>query len=123
MKSIPLLSLLVASTLSGGTGLTVYNENFAVVRDEIPLRLEPGVQEAVYSGVTSQLEPESVVLRDPSGTVDLKVVEQSYRGDPVNQNRLLQMNEGKTIRFLKRLGDTETIVEGRIVRAPAQSSS
>jgi len=123
MKFAPTLILLSTAVLSADTGLTVYNENFAVVRDDVPLRLEPGTQEAVYSGVTSQLEPESVVLRDPTGEVPLKVVEQSYRGDPVNQQSLLQMNEGETIRFLKVLGDTETIVSGRIVRAPAQSSS
>lgn len=123
MKTILTLLFTATYTLCASTGLTVYNENFAVVRDEIPLQLEPGVQESVYSGVTSQLEPESVVLRDPAGQVDFRVVEQSYRGDPVNEQRLLQMNEGETIRFLKMVGDKEIIVEGRIVRAPVQSSS
>ena len=121
----PILLAVCALTSSApaGTGLTVYNENFAVVRDEVPLSLEKGVQEISYSGVTSQLQPESVVLRDASGAVDLRVLEQSYRGDPVNQQRLLQMFEGETISFLKTLGDTETILKGRIVRAPIQSSS
>lgn len=118
-----LLLLLSAATVSAQTGLTVYNENFAVVRDAVPLDLSGGTEEVRYSGVTSQLEPESVVLRDPTGGVDLTVVEQSYRGDPVNQQRLLQMFEGETIRFLKTLGDSETVTEGRIIRAPAQSSS
>ncbi|MFP4351912.1 MAG: DUF4139 domain-containing protein [Puniceicoccaceae bacterium] len=119
---LPALALAL-SPLGAGPGLTVYNENFAVVRDEVPLRLDSGTTEVRYSGVTSQLEPESVVLRDPSGEVALRVLEQSYRADPANQERLLQMFEGETIRFLQIIGDAETVVEGRIIRAPGRAAS
>jgi len=103
-----------------GPAITVYNQNFGVVRDTVPLDLGAGISEASYSGVTSQLEPESVVLRDPSGKVDLSIVEQSYRGDPVDQARLLQMFEGRSIDFFKTVGDEEVVVQGRIIRAPKQ---
>ena len=103
-----------------GPAITVYNQNFGVVRDTVPLHLNAGISEATYSGVTSQLEPESVVLRDPTGKVDLSIVEQSYRGDPVDQMRLLQMFEGKTIQFQKTLHDKEVVFDGRIIRAPKQ---
>ncbi len=119
----PFLFSPALATLAVGPGLTVYNENFAVVRDEVPLELDAGTTEVRYSGVTSQLEPESVVLRDPSGEVALRVLEQSYRGDPANQERLLEMFEGETIRFLQVIGDTETLVEGRIIRAPGRAAS
>jgi hypothetical protein len=105
---------------TAGPAITVYNQNFGVVRDMVPLDLSAGISEASYSGVTSQLEPESVVLRDPSGNVELSIVEQSYRGDPVDQTRLLQMFEGKTIDFYKTVGDEEVVVKGRIIRAPKQ---
>lgn len=103
---------------ASGPAITVYNQNFGVVRDTVPLELSAGISEASYSGVTSQLEPESVVLRDPSGKVDLSIVEQSYRGDPVDQIGLLQMFEGQTIQFKKTLHDEEIIFDGRIIRAP-----
>ncbi|WP_158279733.1 DUF4139 domain-containing protein [Coraliomargarita sinensis] len=106
------------ATEATGPAITVYNENFGVVRDRVPLDLSAGVSEASYSGVTSQLEPESVVLRDPSGKIDLSIVEQSYRGDPVDQTRLLQMFEGQTIDFYKTVGDEEVVVKGRVIRAP-----
>lgn len=100
--------------------ITVYNGNFGVVRDTVPLEVSAGMSEASYSGVTSLLEPESVVLRDPKGQIELSIIEQSYRGDPVDQVRLLQMFEGKTIEFSQILDDEEVIVEGRIVRAPSE---
>lgn len=112
-----------AITLNAQTAITVYNGNFGVVRDSVPLELKQGITEQSYSGVTSQLEPESVILRDPTGKVALSVVEQSYRGDPVDQARLLQMFEGERIRFLKVLDGTEVIEEGKIIRAPSMAIS
>jgi hypothetical protein len=46
--------------------LTIYNENFAVARTQVALDLKPGLNEVTTSQVTTQLEPDSVVLRDPS---------------------------------------------------------
>ena len=109
---------LITGSLSARPAITVYNDNFGVVRDSVPLQLEPGVNEVRYTGVTGELEPESVVLRDPAGQVDFSVLEQSYRGDPLDEPRLLELYEGKTISFLKEVGEKETLVEGRILRAP-----
>jgi len=103
----------------GQTAITVYNGNFGVVRDSVPLSLKEGITEQSYSGVTSQLEPESVILRDPAGKISLSVLEQSYRGDPVDQARLLQMFEGETIQFTRNVGDTEIVEDGTIIRAPS----
>ncbi|MGB0414014.1 MAG: DUF4139 domain-containing protein [Coraliomargarita sp.] len=116
---IPLSFLLGATIVSAQPAITVYNGNFGVVRDSVPLQLEGGLNDVSYSGVTAQLEPESVVLRDPSGKVALSVVEQSYRGDPVDQMRLLQIFEGKEIDFLKVLDYREVVTTGKIVRAPS----
>ena len=103
--------------------ITVYNENFAVVRDTVKLDLESGPNDVSYSGVTTQLEPESVILYDPSGNVEFSVLEQSYRGDPVDRQRLLQLFEGQEIRFLKQVDDEEVIQNGKIIRAPSTVAS
>jgi hypothetical protein len=118
LKTTCLLTL-IAAQLCAQPAITVYNQNFGVVRDTITLDLKKGLNDTAYSGVTAQLEPESVVLRDPSGQVALSVVEQSYRGDPVDQQRLLQMFEGQTIEFLKYIDGKEVIEKGKIVRAPS----
>lgn len=109
----------LAAIASAQPAITVYNENFGVVRDTVSLDLNAGLSDVSYSGVTAQLEPESVILRDPNGEVALSVVEQSYRGDPVDQQRLLQMFEGQTIRFLKVVDGKEVIESGKIIRAPS----
>jgi len=47
--------------------LTIYNQNFAVVRVLIPLDLKSGENHIQFTDTTAFLEPDSVILRDPSG--------------------------------------------------------
>ena len=71
-----------------------------------------------YSDMTATAETDSVILRDPSGKVKLQVLEQSYRNDPVSQELLLSLNEGKTITFfIKERNKPDTTVEGKIIRS------
>jgi hypothetical protein len=54
--------------LSGADpALTVYNQNFAVIRETLPLDLKAGNNTVNFDGVTVQVEPDSVILRDPTG--------------------------------------------------------
>lgn len=98
--------------------LTLYNQGFAVVRARIPLALKAGESRIGTSGITAHLEPESVILRDPSGKSVFRILEQNYRNDPVSQELLLDHFEGETIQFLVRSADgTESRVKGRVVRS------
>jgi len=104
--------------LHAGPSVTIYNQNFGVVRELIPLDLKEGENSVQFSETTAHLEPESVILRDPSGKVEIAILEQSYRADPVNSGLLLNLNEGKTIDFLvKRDGKEDEIVKGKIIRS------
>ncbi|MEA3186632.1 MAG: hypothetical protein QOD99_462 [Chthoniobacter sp.] len=119
MKTI--FSVLLAAafpTLAAEPALTIYNQNFAVVRDTVPLDLKGGVQDVRFSDVTAQAETDSVILRDSSGKVKLQVLEQSYRNDPVSQQFLLSLNEGKTIDFLRREPNkADATIQGKIIRS------
>src|SRR6266404_8443058 len=97
--------------------LTIYNQNFAVVRQPLRLELKAGSNNVRYTGVTAQLEPDSVVLRDPAGKRSLQILEQNYQGDPVSMQSLLEKYQGQTIKFEVRHGDKIDEVTGRIVRA------
>jgi hypothetical protein len=109
---------LLPLSLAAGPALTIYNQNFAVVRETLPLDLKAGVNLVNFSGVTTQVEPDSVVLRDAAGKVDLRILEQSYRADAASQGLLLAINEGKTIDFLVTDRDAkEHVVKGRVIRS------
>ena len=123
MKTIHLLTALstLALAASAEPALTIYNQNFAVVRDTVPLDLKSGANAVIYSGATAQVEPDSVILRDPAGKHSLQILEQNYRNDPVSQELLLSLFEGKTIDFQNvRTKDSTQITElipGKIVRS------
>ena len=64
-----------------------------------------------YAG---HLEPDSVFLRSLDAGRRLQILEQNYRNDPVSEQLLLSLYEGKTIDFLM---PDKTIVQGKIIRS------
>jgi hypothetical protein len=94
--------------------LTIYNQDFAVIRQEIPLELKSGVNQVNENEITMHVEPDSVILRDPTGKRGLQVLEQNYRADPISEGMLLSLYEGKTIEFETSAGQ---IVKGRVIRS------
>ena len=94
--------------------LTIYNQDFAVVRQEIPLDLKAGVNQVNVSDITMHLEPDSVILRDPSGRHMVNVLEQNYRADPISEPMLLSLYEGQTIDFQAGEGK---IIKGKVIRS------
>ena len=52
---------------SSQPSLTIYNQDFAVVRQEVPLDLKSGENLVNMNDITMHLEPDSVILRDPTG--------------------------------------------------------
>jgi hypothetical protein len=118
--ALPTLCLAASlpSAAAGDVHLTIYNQNFAVVREVVGLDLKQGVNRISYANMTAHAEPDSVILRDPSGKRMLQILEQNYRADPISQELLLSVFEGKTIDFLLYSADkVPEVKKGRIVRS------
>jgi len=117
LRLLPIL-LLAATPADAEPSLTIYNQKFAVVRDVIPLDLKQGINNLRFSGATVHLEPDSVILRDPSGNLALKIVEQNFRAEPVSEGLLLSLFEGKEIDFEESLANGQKrLVRGKIIRS------
>src|SRR6202142_2462955 len=119
---VSILSLSTAMfTAFAQPALTIYNQDFAVVRDTVPLDLQSGVNNVRYADATARVEPDSVILRDPGGKHSLQIWEQNYRNDPVTQELLLSLFEGKTVDFenLRMKDNTQTreLIAGKIIRS------
>ncbi len=112
------LVLTFAGLAGAQPSLTIYNQDFAVVRRPLALDLKAGTNEVRVTDITARLEPDSVILRDPQGKRALQILEQNYRADPVSQGLLLSLYEGKEIQFLvKKEGGKDEIVSGKVVRS------
>jgi hypothetical protein len=109
-------ALSFAADSASEPSLTIYNENFAVVRQQLPLTLNTGVNSVKVTDITMHLEPDSVILRDPTGK-PIQVLEQNYRADPISEPLLLSLFEGKTIDFILARDNKQEVVSGKIIRS------
>ena len=82
-----LLVLLLISPVLGQTQLTVYNHGEALVKEQFSRQIQKGVSEIEIERVAETLNPSSVKLGSDQ---DVQVLEQNYRYDLVDQNKLLK---------------------------------
>jgi len=82
------------------------------------LDLKLGLNHVQVTDITAHLEPDSVILRPLDMGRRLQILEQNYRNDPVSQQLLLSLYEGKTIDFLQTDKDANPrLVQGKIIRS------
>ncbi len=95
MKIDKLLSLLLITSACiaqsrAEIAVTVYNNNFAVVREIRSLTLNKGVQTYLFTNVAGQIDPTSVLFKSLSNKVQVDILEQNFEYDLVGTERLLQ---------------------------------
>lgn len=108
------------STVHAETSLTVYNDDFAVIRDTIKLDLKAGLNDVRYADAALFPEPSSVILRDPTGKTDLQIEEQAFRGSNITQETMLAWFEGQTIDFVRYEQGKSQVIPGKIIRSGRQ---
>ena len=79
--------LLTTSITYAQTQLTVYNHGEALVKEQFSRQIQKGVSEIEIERVAETLNPSSVKLGSDQ---DVQVLEQNYRYDLVDQNKLLK---------------------------------
>ena len=118
MRATVLLLLAAAVAALSQTQLTIYNQNFAVVKERRSFDLKQGENELRVVDLTAHLEPDSVVLRDLKQPDSLRILEQNYESDPLSEGLLLSKSQGKTLDFEIALPDgSKKIVQGKILRS------
>jgi hypothetical protein len=115
----PIALLLTAGCLPGQTQLTIYNQNFAAVKENRIIKLESGENEVRVTDITAHLEPDSVVLRDLQRPGSIQIFEQNYESDPLSEGLLLRKSEGRELDFEITTPTTgeKRIVRGKILRS------
>ncbi|MEQ1856386.1 MAG: DUF4139 domain-containing protein [Longimicrobiales bacterium] len=76
--------------------ITVYNQNFGLVREVRTLALRSGRVSLEYGDVASGIQPETVHIR-PIGGRGLQILEQNYQYDLLSPEKLLEKYVGRTV--------------------------
>lgn len=95
------------------TEVTVYNQNFGVVKEYRPKFLARGLNDVLYEGVASKIDPTSVKLRSVDGVVS--VLEQNFQYDLVSKEKILEKYVGKNITAYLIYGNSKEMVEGELL--------
>ena len=120
-KRLTLLSILVATTVAGfavaapappapanakstsqqrdEVSITVYNQNFGLVREVRTMDLPPGRTALEFGDVSQQIQPETVSIKALTG--QLHVLEQNYRYDLLSPQKLLEKYVGKHVKIYR----------------------
>jgi hypothetical protein len=85
----------VAAPASGGADLTVYTNDLAMVRERRTFKLTSGGAQLAFTGVSSQLQPQTAFLSPIKGNI--KITEQSFNFDLLTPEKLLARAVGSDV--------------------------
>jgi len=91
-----------------GVALTVYNDNFAVVRESRQMSFEQGVNTKKFTDVASAIDPTSVNFRCLSAPGAVSILEQNYEYDLVNTDSLLKRYIDKNVTIVLKGSGADT---------------
>jgi len=77
--------------------ITVYNQDFGLVREVRQLDLARGRVALEFGDVAAQIQPETVHIVSLSAPAGLRVLEQNYRYDLLNPEKLLEKYVGRRV--------------------------
>lgn len=100
--------------------LTIYNDNFAVVRESRTLSFEKGVNTVEFKDVASAIDPTTVNFKCLSSPDTVSILEQNYEYDLVNSDALMKRYIDKTVTLnIKGSGaDTGREITGLLLASP-----
>jgi hypothetical protein len=75
--------------------ITVYNQNFGLVREVRDIASTRGTASLEYADVAQHVQPETVHIRSLDG--GLRILEQNYQFDLLNPQKLLEKYVGRTV--------------------------
>ena len=87
--------------------LTIYNQNFGLVKDIRYLNLKKGLNIVRFGDVASQIDATSVSFKSLTAPASCSILEQNYEYDLISRNKLLEKYLGKEIILERTEGSTE----------------
>lgn len=81
--------------------LTIYNQNLALIREERTINIPKGINYVIIPDIPSTIDGTSLHFSSLTEPFAVRVLEQNYQYDLVNQTKLLEKYIGKEIEFIR----------------------
>ena len=104
------------SAATGGADVTVYNADFAMVRERRNFHLPASSARLAFTGVSSQMQPETALLEVMKGD-PISVTEQAFSFDVISPASLLARSVGQEVSIFTTIPATgrDAIVRARVL--------
>ncbi len=104
MRNIIIISVIMLIFVNLYTDqVTIYNENFALIRKNINLELSSGLQSYFLDDIPFTIEPNSVIIKSSKNEVE--VFSQNFEYDLGNINKIMQKYIGKEVEIITKTDD------------------
>jgi hypothetical protein len=101
-----------------GVSLTIYNQNFGVVKEKRAVELVSGRTTIIIEDVAQQIDPTTVHFKSLTAPNAVVVREQNYQYDLINPLTLLNKSVGKRVTIRQNLGSGQQKEISGIIMAP-----
>jgi hypothetical protein len=127
--NLGLLSQLHSQTKQPNSGertsvdLTIYNQNLSLIREERTINISKGLSRVIIPDIPSTIDGTSLHFSSLTDPFAVRVLEQNYQYDLVNQGKLLEKYIGKEVEFVRFNEETkkEFSIFGKILATGWQS--
>lgn len=95
--------------------VTVYSNNYGLIREVRELTLPKGEVELEFQDVAERIDPTSVAFKSLTKADQVRILEQNYRYDLLNPTTLLNRYIGREVKFVQYLNkDNNQVKEERV---------
>jgi hypothetical protein len=78
----------INSTMS--LAVTIYNDDFAMVKDVREITFDQGNSDLYFTDVSSNIQSETVTFKAINDTENIRIFEQNFEANLINTNSILQ---------------------------------
>lgn len=107
----------VDATAQQALAVTIYNADLALIKEQREVELDEGENRLAWRNVSAQIRPETALLSELSGRVELAVLEQNFDFDLLSPQSLLRKYLGRTLQAIRTNDAGERISESATVLA------
>lgn len=109
---------------SKDVSITIYNQNFGLVRDNRDITLKDGINYVRFEDVAAGIDPTTVSFTSLTAPNAVAVREQNYQFDLMDMDTILARSVGKTVKFNQYLsGGAVREITGTLLSSPSVSVS
>jgi hypothetical protein len=99
--------------------LTVYNDNFALVKDARAVTLAKGINSIEVGDVAARIDPTSILFKSLTAPNSVAILEQNYQYDLINPDNILNKSVGQRVTFTSFDSNGKPYVQSGILMNPA----